>query len=172
MPALGTHSAYGIRKFAISVIAAFFSFLSQAYTIYRTRPRIKPAFCSAVSRVIIKAITSLCSVVQVLRKPNLAADAGRFIDLPIAAVRHGTPGLRFGDLRPAGRATLQELATPEYKRITIIARTGHSILLIIAADFFRARLLGSAKATASLKLVSALMLTAVAVILSMPLFGL
>ena len=44
--------------------------------------------------------------------------------------------------------------------------------IILAADFFRARLLGSAKATASLKLVSALMLTAVAVILSMPLFGL
>ena len=41
-----------------------------------------------------------------------------------------------------------------------------------AADFFRARLLGSAKATASLKLVSALMLAAVALILSVPLLGL
>ena len=44
--------------------------------------------------------------------------------------------------------------------------------VILAADFFRARIAGSAKAAASLKLVSALMLTAVAVILSMPLFGL
>ena len=42
--------------------------------------------------------------------------------------------------------------------------------IILAADFFRARLLGSAKATASLKLVSALMLAAVALILSLPLF--
>ncbi len=41
--------------------------------------------------------------------------------------------------------------------------------IILAADFFRARLLGSAKATACLKLVSALMLAAVAVILSMSL---
>ena len=39
--------------------------------------------------------------------------------------------------------------------------------IILAADFFRARLIGSAKATASLKLVSALMLAAVAVILSL-----
>ena len=38
--------------------------------------------------------------------------------------------------------------------------------IILAADFFRARLIGSAKATASLKLVSALMLVAVAAILS------
>ena len=37
--------------------------------------------------------------------------------------------------------------------------------IILAADFFRARLLGSAKATACLKLVSALMLAAVAAIL-------
>ena len=37
--------------------------------------------------------------------------------------------------------------------------------IIIAADFFRSRLLGSAKATASLKLVSALMLAAVALVL-------
>ena len=37
--------------------------------------------------------------------------------------------------------------------------------IILAADFFRARLLGSAKATACLKLVSALMLAAVAFIL-------
>ena len=37
--------------------------------------------------------------------------------------------------------------------------------IILAADFFRARLLGSAKATACLKLVSALMLAAVALIL-------
>ena len=37
--------------------------------------------------------------------------------------------------------------------------------IIIAADFFRARLLGSAKASASLKLVSALMLAAVALVL-------
>ena len=37
--------------------------------------------------------------------------------------------------------------------------------IIIAADFFRSRLLGSAKATAFLKLVSALMLAAVALIL-------
>ena len=37
--------------------------------------------------------------------------------------------------------------------------------IILAADFFRARLLGSAKATASLKLVSALMLAAVALVL-------
>ena len=44
------------------------------------------------------------------------------------------------------------------------------IPIILAADFFRARLLGSAKATASLKLVSALMLAAVALILSLPLF--
>ncbi len=41
--------------------------------------------------------------------------------------------------------------------------------IILAADFFRARLLGSAKATACLKLVSALMLAAVAAILSMSL---
>ena len=39
--------------------------------------------------------------------------------------------------------------------------------IILAADFFRARLLGSAKATAYLKLVSALMLAAVALILLM-----
>lgn len=39
--------------------------------------------------------------------------------------------------------------------------------IILAADFFRARLLGSAKATASLKLISALMLAAVALILLM-----
>ena len=39
--------------------------------------------------------------------------------------------------------------------------------IILAADFFRARLIGSAKATASLKLVSALMLAAVAGILSL-----
>ena len=39
--------------------------------------------------------------------------------------------------------------------------------IILAADFFRARLIGSAKATASLKLISALMLAAVAVILSL-----
>lgn len=39
--------------------------------------------------------------------------------------------------------------------------------IILAADFFRARLIGSAKATPSLKLVSALMLAAVAVILSL-----
>ena len=38
--------------------------------------------------------------------------------------------------------------------------------IILAADFFRARLIGSAKATASLKLVSALMLASVAAILS------
>ena len=37
--------------------------------------------------------------------------------------------------------------------------------IILAADFFRARLLGSAKATACLKLVSALMLAAVALVL-------
>ena len=37
--------------------------------------------------------------------------------------------------------------------------------IIIAADFFRSRLLGSAKATASLKLVSALMLASVAIVL-------
>ena len=37
--------------------------------------------------------------------------------------------------------------------------------IILAADFFRARLLGSAKATASLKLISALMLAAVAFVL-------
>ena len=42
--------------------------------------------------------------------------------------------------------------------------------IILAADFFRSRLLGSAKATAYLKLASALMLAAVAFILSMPLF--
>ena len=42
--------------------------------------------------------------------------------------------------------------------------------IILAADFFRSRLLGSAKATAFLKLASALMLAAVAFILSMPLF--
>ena len=39
--------------------------------------------------------------------------------------------------------------------------------IILAADFFRARLAGSAKTTASLKLVSALMLTSVALILLM-----
>jgi len=39
--------------------------------------------------------------------------------------------------------------------------------IILAADFFRSRLLGSAKATACLKLVSALMLAAVALILLM-----
>ena len=39
--------------------------------------------------------------------------------------------------------------------------------IILAADFFRARLLGSGKATACLKLVSALMLAAVALILLM-----
>lgn len=38
--------------------------------------------------------------------------------------------------------------------------------IILAADFFRSRLLGSAKATASLKLISALMLAAVAAILA------
>ena len=37
--------------------------------------------------------------------------------------------------------------------------------IILAADFFRARLIGSAKATASLKLVAALTLAAVALIL-------
>ena len=37
--------------------------------------------------------------------------------------------------------------------------------IILSADFFRSRLLGSAKATASLKLVSALMLAAVALVL-------
>ena len=37
--------------------------------------------------------------------------------------------------------------------------------IILAADFFRSRLLGSAKATACLKLVSALMLAAVALVL-------
>ena len=37
--------------------------------------------------------------------------------------------------------------------------------IILAADFFRSRLLGSAKATACLKLISALMLAAVALIL-------
>lgn len=42
--------------------------------------------------------------------------------------------------------------------------------VILAADFFRARIAGSAKAAASLKLVSALMLAAVALILSLPLF--
>ena len=41
--------------------------------------------------------------------------------------------------------------------------------LIFAADFFRTRLLGSPKATACLKLVSAFMLTAVVVILAMAL---
>lgn len=44
--------------------------------------------------------------------------------------------------------------------------------VILAADFFRARIAGSAKAAASLKLVSALMLAAVALILSMSLFRL
>ncbi len=39
--------------------------------------------------------------------------------------------------------------------------------IILAADFFRSRLLGSAKATACLKLVSALMLAAVAAILAL-----
>ena len=38
--------------------------------------------------------------------------------------------------------------------------------VILAADFFRARLVGSVKATASLKLVSALMLAAVAAVLA------
>ena len=42
--------------------------------------------------------------------------------------------------------------------------------IILAADFFRARLIGSATATASLKLVSALMLAAVAAILALQLF--
>ena len=37
--------------------------------------------------------------------------------------------------------------------------------MILAADFFRARLVGSAKATATLKLVSAIMLAAVVAIL-------
>ena len=41
---------------------------------------------------------------------------------------------------------------------------------IFAADFFRTRLLGSPKATACLKLVSALMLTAVVIILAMALW--
>ena len=38
--------------------------------------------------------------------------------------------------------------------------------IILAADFFRARLIGSVKATASLKLVSAIMLAAVVVVLA------
>ncbi len=37
--------------------------------------------------------------------------------------------------------------------------------VILAADFFRARLVGSAKATATLKLVSAIMLAAVVAVL-------
>ena len=42
---------------------------------------------------------------------------------------------------------------------------------IFAADFFRSRLLGSAKATACLKLVSAILLAAVVVILAKPIVG-
>ena len=42
--------------------------------------------------------------------------------------------------------------------------------IILAADFLRARLIGSSRATASLKLISALMLAAVALILVLQLF--
>ena len=71
--------------------------------------------------------------------------------------------------------TQQESAFPPAVQVLLLGTLFCALVpfiyfpIIIAADFFRARLLGSAKATASLKLVSALMLAAVALILLKPL---
>ena len=67
---------------------------------------------------------------------------------------------------------------PSNLPVTVENFTGHRLVhalvpfiylpFIFAADFFRSRLLGSAKATACLKLVSAILLAAVVAILAKP----